>query len=42
VLHDVPAQAVVECSDAWSDEDLREFPAAVGGYVDSALDDDNA
>ena len=42
MLHDVPAQAVVEWSDAESEADIGgEFPAAEWGYADSGRDDDN-
>jgi hypothetical protein len=40
ILNDIPPQAVVDYSDAWSDEDLNDFRQASWQHVDAQLEDE--
>jgi hypothetical protein len=40
ILNAIPPQAVVDYSDSWSDEDIREFTAASWRHIDAQLEDE--
>ena len=40
ILNDIPPHAVVDYSDEWSEEDLRDFRQASWEHVDSLLEDE--
>jgi hypothetical protein len=40
ILNDIPPHAVVDYSDEWSEEDLRDFREASWGYIDTILEDE--
>lgn len=40
ILNDIPPHAVVDYSDEWSEEDLRDFREASWGYIDTLLEDE--
>ncbi len=42
ILNDIPAESLVETSDAWSEEDLREFTAASWDGIESDADEKDA
>ena len=37
ILNEIPPQALVDYSDSWSEQDLREFSAAAWDQVDQTL-----
>jgi hypothetical protein len=40
ILNDIPPHAVVDYSDEWSEEDLRDFRQASWEYIDTLLEDE--
>jgi hypothetical protein len=40
ILNDIPPHAVVDYSDEWSEEDLRDFRKASWAHIDSVLEDE--
>ena len=38
ILNDIPPQAVVDYSDEWSDEDLRDFTLAGQAHINKMLE----
>ena len=42
ILNDIPAEAVVDYSDAWSDEDIRDFNTASWNYLLEQVDSEEA
>jgi hypothetical protein len=42
ILNDIPPQAMVDYSEAWSEEDMRDFSAASWGYVLKQVEEEEA
>ena len=40
ILNDIPLHAVVDYSDEWSEEDLRDFRQASWEHIDTLLEDE--
>ena len=40
ILNDIPPQSIVDYSDEWSDEDLRDFHTAGLKHIDATLGDE--
>jgi hypothetical protein len=40
ILNDIPPQAMVDYSDEWSEEDLRDFSAAGRAYINKVLEEE--
>ena len=39
ILNDIPPQSVVDYSDEWSEEDLRDFTNAGNAYINRVLEE---
>lgn len=42
ILNDIPPEALVDYSDAWSDEDIRDFNTAAWNYLLEQVDSEEA
>jgi hypothetical protein len=40
ILNDIPPQSVVDDSESWSEEDLRDFAQASWQHIDQRLEDE--
>ena len=40
ILNDIPPQAVVDYSEAWTEEDYRDFAAASWAYITQKLEEE--
>ena len=42
ILNDIPPQCIVDYSDEWSEEDIREFSATSWNYITRRLEEEEA
>lgn len=40
ILNEIPPQAIVDYSDSWSDEDIRDFTTASWRHIEAQVDGD--
>ena len=40
ILNDIPPQSVIDASESWTEEDLREFTQGSWAHIDQRLEDE--